>query len=104
MDFVRQVGDRFCEWMRSLPQSTAAQVHIVCDFDGDGLPAGAILWRALRAAGFEHTSVECRRKGESAWGPEIAGRLRERAETEGIDALIVTDLGSRDGDIYRPAA
>lgn len=72
-------------------------MHIVCDFDGDGLPAGALLWRALQAAGYAHTTVECRRKGESAWGEEIAGRLHGRAAAEGLDALIVADLGSRDG-------
>ena len=57
----------------SLP-SSATLSGTVTD---DGLPAGALLWRALRAAGYMHVSVECRRKGESAWGDEVAARLRD---------------------------
>ncbi len=87
------------DWVQALPKGQGSRVHIVCDFDGDGLPAGALLWRALRVAGYEHATVECRRKGESAWGEEIAGRLRERAVSTALDALIVADLGSRDGVI-----
>ena len=74
-------------------------MYVVCDFDGDGLPAGALLLHALQEAGYASVGGECRRKGESAWGPEIGGRLQQRANDEGLDALIVTDLGSRDGDI-----
>ncbi len=86
-------------WLEALPKGKASKLYVVCDFDGDGLPAGAILMRALRAAGYAGVEGECRRKGESAWGAEIGGRLRERAAGEGIDGLIVTDLGVRDGDI-----
>ena len=100
MDFAAEVGKRFVDWVQALPKGQGSRVHIVCDFDGDGLPAGALLRRALRAAGYAETTVECRRKGESAWGEEIAERLRERAEATGLDALIVADLGSRDGVIF----
>ena len=86
-------------WLEALPKGKASKLYVVCDFDGDGLPAGAILMRALREAGYAGVEGECRRKGESAWGAEIGGRLRERAAGEGIDGLIVTDLGVRDGDI-----
>jgi single-stranded-DNA-specific exonuclease len=86
-----------------LPQGKAARLFVVCDFDGDGLPAGALLMRALREGGYSDVDGECRRKGESAWGEEIGTRLRERAERHGTDALIVTDLGSRDGVILRHA-
>ena len=71
MEFAAEVGERFVGWLKGLSQGTSARVHIVCDFDGDGLPAGALLYCALRAAGYAATTVECRRKGESAWGEEI---------------------------------
>ena len=99
MAFADEVGERFFGWLASLPKGKASRVYVVCDFDGDGLPAGAILLRALREAGYASAAGECRRKGESAWGPEIGDRLRERAAGEQIDGLIVTDLGVRDGDI-----
>ena len=103
MEFAIEVGRRFLEWLETLPKGKASRVYVVCDSDGDGLPAGALLLRALREAGYAEVDGECRRKGESAWGEEIGGRLRERAkgvgggEGRGIDALIVADLGSRDG-------
>ena len=100
-DFGAEVGSRFTEWMDGLPKGKASRVYVVCDFDGDGLPAGAILVQALREAGYASVDGECRRKGESAWGEEIGGRLRERAGGVGVDALIVADLGSRDGVILR---
>lgn len=99
MEFTKRVGAEFVGWLEALPSGKASRVHIVCDFDGDGLPAGALLWRALHGAGFQCTTVECRRKGESAWGDEIAARLQQRARDEELDALIVADLGSRDGVI-----
>lgn len=99
MSFSHEVGEHFVGWLASLPKGKESRMYVVCDFDGDGLPAGAILMRALREAGYASVDGECRRKGESAWGPEIGGRLAARAAGEGIDGLIVTDLGSRDGDI-----
>ena len=99
MEFAREVGERFVGWLAGLPKGKASRLYVVCDFDGDGLPAGAILVRALLEAGYPDVGAECRRKGESAWGPEIGSRLRERAASEGIDGLIVTDLGVRDGDV-----
>ena len=98
MEFAHQVGQRFLKWTTDLPGGRGARIYVVCDFDGDGLPAGAILIRALQEAGYA-VDGECRRKGESAWGEEIASRLREQAAAQGIDGLIVTDLGSRDGHI-----
>ncbi len=76
MDFAHEVGQRFVQWLAALPQGKAARVYVVCDFDGDGLPAGALLMRALREAGYPDVDGECRRKGESAWGEEIGARLR----------------------------
>ncbi len=93
------VGERLLEWLAALPRRHASRVHVVCDFDGDGLSAGALLVRALRGAGYAAVSAECRRKAESAWGAEIGGRLRDRAASHGLDALIVADLGSREGVI-----
>jgi single-stranded-DNA-specific exonuclease len=99
MEFAREVGERFLGWLAGLPRGKAARLYVVCDFDGDGLPAGAVLIRALQEAGYAGVAGECRRKGESAWGPEIGARLREKAAVEGVDGLIVVDLGSRDGDV-----
>ncbi len=98
MTFSAQIGEEFCAWL--LPCSKQAFIHVLCDFDGDGLPAGALLVRALEAAGYTNVSAECRRKGESAWGEEIGARLAERAAAGQLDALIVADLGSRDGSIF----
>lgn len=95
-------GDVAREWLSALPHGPASRIHVVCDFDGDGLPSGALLVRALRHAGYR-TTAEARRKGESAWGPEIGGRLRERMAVQGIDGLVVADLGSREGVILSDA-
>ncbi len=99
MNFEHETGERFTKWLEALPAGKASRLYVVCDSDGDGLPAGALLLRALRAAGYLDVGGECRRKGESAWGEEIGERLRERQASHGLDALIVTDLGSRDGVI-----
>ncbi len=61
------------------------------DSDADGLPAGAILLRALRAAGWTNVTVEARGKGEGAWMPVVQARLRALE----LGGLIVADLGSR---------
>ena len=103
MDLEREAGERFLSWLGSLPRAKSSRLYVVCDSDGDGLPAGALLLRALREAGYTDVGGECRRKGESAWGEELGGRLRERQASHGIDALLVTDLGSRDGVILRGA-
>ena len=95
MRFSDQIGADFVGWVNRLPHGRATRVHILCDSDADGLPAGAILVRTLRAAGFAEVSAEPRLKGESAWGDEVLERLRLRDP----DALIVADLGSRDGDL-----
>lgn len=96
-----ETGQRFLAWLDSLPRAKASRLYVVCDADGDGLPAGALLLRALREAGYTDVGGECRRKGESAWGEELGARLRERQASHGLDALVVTDLGSRDGVILR---
>lgn len=101
MDFAHEVGDRFLAWLEALPKGKSSHVYVVCDSDGDGLPAGALLLRALREAGYADVAGECRRKGESAWSEEVGERLRTRSAEKGIDALIVADLGSRDGVILR---
>ncbi len=103
MSFDGETGRKCLQWLSSLPKAKESRLHVVCDFDGDGLPAGALLMRSLREAGYTDVSGECRRKGESAWGDEIGARLRERQASHGLDALIVTDLGSRDGVVLRGA-
>ena len=67
------------------------RLHIFTDADADGLPAGALLVRALRLAGYEKVTVEARLKAESAWMPEVIERLRLRSP----EVLMVVDLGSR---------
>ena len=95
MSLEQEVGAGFVRWVKSLSLAGATRIHIVCDSDADGLPAGALLVRTLRAAGFVQVTAEPRRKGESAWGAELLDRARSFAP----DALIIADLGSRDGDL-----
>lgn len=95
MSLSEEIGAGFLGWVNGLPDGRATRVHILCDSDADGLPAGALLVRTFRAAGFADVTAEPRLKGESAWGPEVLERLRLRAP----GALIVADLGSRDGDL-----
>ena len=97
--FAAQVGERFATWLDGLPLGKQSRLHVVCDFDGDGLPSGAIIVHALQTAGYAHVSVECRRKGESAWSAEVHERLAALKAGAGLDGLIVVDLGSRDGTI-----
>ncbi len=75
----------------ALPKGTETRIHILCDSDCDGLPAGALLLRALGLAGYTHVTIEPKRKGESAWNPEVLDRLRAREP----EALFILDLGSR---------
>lgn len=82
-----------------MAQGRATRVYVLCDSDADGLPAGALLERALRAAGFLDVKAEARKKGESAWGAEVLERIG-RAEPE---ALIVADLGSRAEPLLGPS-
>lgn len=81
----------FLQFLQSLPKGTATDIHILTDADADGLPAGALLLRALHAAGYAHVTVETRGKFENAWMPEVHTRLRARAP----EALMIVDLGTR---------
>lgn len=81
----------FLQFLRALPKGTATDVHILTDADADGLPAGALLYRALQAAGYNSVSVETRGKFENAWMPEVHARLHARSP----EALLVVDLGAR---------
>ncbi len=91
--FAEEIGSGFVAWVDGLGRGRATRVHVLCDSDADGLPAGALLVRALGAAGFGEVTSETRRKGESAWRAEVLERVREF----GPEALIVADLGSRPG-------
>ncbi len=82
---------RFAAFLDALPAGRASRIHILCDSDCDGLPAGALLVRALTLAGYTQVSIEAKRKGESAWNPEVLERLAGREP----QALFVLDLGSR---------
>ena len=84
-------GDVFEAFLQSLPKGSATRIHILTDADADGLPAGALLQRALAAKGYTRITAEVRRKFENAWMPEVHARLR----AQNPEALIVADLGAR---------
>ena len=81
----------FLSFLSALPNGTATDIHILTDADADGLPAGALLLRALQAAGYSHVTVETRGKFENAWMPQVHKRLRQRAP----EALLIVDMGTR---------
>ena len=85
-----EIGARFLGFLAGLP-GMGTRLHILTDADAEGLPAGAIQWRALRAAGWGNVTLEARGKGEGAWMPEVQARLRVMDP----GALIVADLGVR---------
>lgn len=80
------------QFQHFLAQLTVGQpVGVLCHSDVDGLAAGAILARTLRQLG--HTPlVEVTGKAESAWSAAV----RERLLRQKPQALLVTDLGSRE--------
>lgn len=98
VETAERIGDGFTAFLAALPHRTGTRVHVLCDSDADGLPAGALLVRALGAAGFGAVTAECRRKGESAWGAEVLERLHELRP----EALLVADLGSRGEPLLGP--
>ena len=85
------IGPAFLAFLGTLPHGPATKIHILTDSDADGLPAAAILDRALRLAGFSSVTSEVRLKTESAWSPAVLDRLRARNP----EALLILDLGSR---------
>ena len=56
------IGPHFLTFLASLPQALATKLHILTDSDADGLPAAAILVRALRLAGYTAVTAEVRLK------------------------------------------
>ena len=94
---LKEAAERFDKFLAALPAGRATRMHILTDSDCDGLPAGALLLRALGLAGYSAVTIEAKRKGESAWNGEVLERLRARAP----EALFVLDLGSR-GDALLP--
>ncbi len=81
----------FTQFLDALPKGKKTDIHILTDADADGLPAAALLVRALHAAGYAHVTSEPRKKFENAWMPEVHARLRERNP----EALLIVDLGTR---------
>lgn len=98
MPLKEETGAGFCAWIRGLPHGVETRIHVLCDSDADGLPAGALLTRGLHAAGFSRTTGEPRRKGESAWGVDLLTRIAARNP----EALIVADLGCRPEPLLGP--
>ena len=84
------IGSRFLEFLSLLP-GPETRIHILTDADADGLPAAAILLKALVQASYRSTTAEVRLKFETPWSPSVLDRLHARAP----QALIVADLGSR---------
>ncbi len=78
-------------FLARLPSGKASRLFVLTDSDADGLPAAALLVRALLAAGYSSVRAEARRKAESAWTPAVLDRIRPCAP----EALFVLDLGSR---------
>ena len=84
-------GECFTDFLAALPDGKRTRIHIFTDADADGLPAAALLVRALRAAGYADVSAEPRRKFENAWMPDVHARLA----TANPEALLLVDLGAR---------
>jgi single-stranded-DNA-specific exonuclease len=80
-------------FMRSA--ATAKNVVVACDKDVDGLTSGLIVFRALEQGGAKKIQIIPARKGEHAHSESMRMRLAECQP----DALIVTDMGARGGDI-----
>ena len=89
---IHELQDRFRAFVDRL--ASGPTIAVLCHSDADGIAAGAILARALRQVG--HTvAVEATRKGEHAWSATVRDRLSRSTP----QALLVTDLGSRDQPI-----
>ena len=90
-----EAGAISTSFLKSLPEGNATDIHILTDADADGLPAGALLLRALHAAGYTRVTAETRKKFENAWMPEVHARLKARNP----EALLVVDLGTRPDEV-----
>jgi single-stranded-DNA-specific exonuclease len=80
------IGATFRDWLGQTPGPPLILGH----FDADGLSAVAILKGSLEGA-----DVRLVGKGENPWSPEIRAELEHRRPP----AVIVTDLGVREGEI-----
>ena len=90
-----EAGRMFTAFLQALPHGTSTDIHILTDADADGLPAAALLVRALHAAGYTSVTAEPRKKFENAWMPEVHQRLR----TRNPQALLLVDLGTRPDEL-----
>ncbi len=86
-----EAGSIFTEFLAGLPHGQQTHIHVFTDADADGLPAAALLVRAMQAAGYAHVTTEPRRKFENAWMPEVHARLADAKP----GALMLVDLGAR---------
>lgn len=55
-----EAGSIFTEFLDGLPKGKGTDIHILTDADADGLPAGALLVRALHAAGYTRVTSTLR--------------------------------------------
>lgn len=90
--FIAETQARFRAFTDRL--NPECPIAILCHSDADGIAAGALLTETFRRLG--HTVVtDVTLKGESAWSEQVHVRLR----AANPQALVVTDLGSRDAPI-----
>jgi len=89
--------DIFGSFLARLPQ--AANIVVLCSSEADGLVAGALLTRTLPRLG-HIVSVRLLGKGEQVWSPRMRDLLADSDE----EALIVSDLGSRQTSLEPGAA
>ena len=83
---AQQASGAFQDWLAT----TDGQPLIMGHFDADGLAAVAILARSIPGS-----AVRLVGKGETPWTPAIRSEL----EGQRPSAVVVTDLGVREGDI-----
>lgn len=88
---IDRIGPAFLAFLSTLPRGLQTRIHILTDSDADGLPAAAILERALHLAGYTSVTSAVRLKTESAWTPAVLDRLRAQVP----EALFILDLGAR---------
>lgn len=87
--FVQASQHQFQTFLEQLERGRP--IGVLCHSDVDGLAAGAILARTLERIG--HTvAVEVTGKAENAWSADVRQRLARLQ----LQALLVTDLGSRE--------
>jgi single-stranded-DNA-specific exonuclease len=90
--FIQATQTQFRTFVAALDRTRP--VAVLCHSDVDGIAAGAILARSLERVGLR-VVTDVTGKSENAWSESV----RQRLAGYDSQALIVTDLGSRDRPI-----